>query len=497
MNNVMEPLIHEISSGNLETKFGKFKIYYFSDGREDAVALVKGKSLDGERDVLCRIHSQCFFAEAFYSVECDCLEQMGFALEAIQAQGGILIYLFQNGRGYGLAPMIATQDLKEEGMNQQEAYEYRGFWGIERSFDIAAKILGYFNVKSVRLITKNKAKYKCLKKYGINVYDAGLNPPVVIFDKRTVHQVGDQQIEIVPITNYTVVIVSDLNIDTIYYLPDGNGCLSDFYEEIKTGGCAFNSAYNFKKERLDPVVIGSIGDDTEGRLIVEDLKKKEIKALIYVSNRATGKSRIFYGNGSREILSESENANEYDRRIATMIDSMPLKDNNIIYLTAHMLIRGTKENVCSIMNAVYNSGVRIVIDIVPHNIYNVITWDFLCEMFDRPLFMVICELKTILAFFPELNCTVGNDDIVDAQIFKKVLDKVQSSGLNMEYFVLRYGYQNIGKQRVYKRSNGDFAICVDEETGFKKVKAEERCGFGEVLTVRLLKKYHYKESKND
>ncbi len=49
MNNVMEPLIHEISSENLETKFGKFKIYYFSDGREDAVALAKGKSLDGER----------------------------------------------------------------------------------------------------------------------------------------------------------------------------------------------------------------------------------------------------------------------------------------------------------------------------------------------------------------------------------------------------------------------------------------------------------------
>ncbi len=69
------------------------------------------------RDVLCRIHSQCFFAEAFYSVECDCLEQMGFALEAIQAQGGILIYLFQNGRGYGLAPMIATHDLKKESKN--------------------------------------------------------------------------------------------------------------------------------------------------------------------------------------------------------------------------------------------------------------------------------------------------------------------------------------------------------------------------------------------
>lgn len=86
---------------------------------------------------------------------------------------------------------------------------------------------------------------------------------------------------------------------------------------------------------------------------------------------------------------------------------------------------------------------------------------------------------------------------LDDDIFEGVLETVQSSGLDMEYFVLRYGYQNIGKQRVYKKRNGKFVICVDEETGFKKVKPEERCGFGEVLTAKLLKKYHYGESNND
>lgn len=493
MDKNMEPLICEISSGNLETKFGRFRIYYFSDGRDDAVALVKGEDIYGEEDVLCRIHSQCFFAEAFYSAECDCSEQLEFALEAIQAQGGILIYLFQNGRGYGLAPLISTQDFKEQGMDQQQAYEHRGFYGIERSFDIAAKILLYFNINSIRLITKNKAKFEGIRKYGITVNDAGLNSSVVIFDKKTKNQVCYQQMEIMKITKKTIVVISDLNVDEILYLRDDDGKFCGFREGIKetTGGCAFNAASIFKKENLDPIILGSVGDDANGKLVLKDLEKHDLKAFLYKSCKPTGKSQILYRNDRREIFSDSENANEYDSKIAAMMGAMRLNGDNIIYVTTHMLMRGTRENVMAISDSLYQSKAKIVIDIVPHNIYKSTTWDYLCEVFRQPVFMLICELKTMISFHPGLSDTIGEEEEVEDQVFEEVLGNVCSSKMDMEYLVLRYGYQNIGKQRVYKKHGAKFKLCFDERTGFKKIEPQKRIGYGEVLTAILLEKYHY------
>ncbi len=490
MDHNMEVLIHEISSGNLKTKFGKFKIYYFSDGREDAVALVKGDDIYGETDVLCRIHSQCFFAEAFYSVECDCAEQLEHALKTIQEQGGILIYLFQVGRNYGLVPLISTQDLKEQGMSQQEAYKRKGFYGIERSFDIAAKILLYFDIKSIKLITKNMEKVNGIRKYGITVKDAGLNSSVVIFDKKI--QFDYNQIEILPITGNTVVIISDLNVDKVLYLHD-DGKFCGFNEGIRemTGGCAFNSACIFKKENLDPVILGSVGEDLEGKHILKDLEENDLKAFIYISNRPTGKSQLLYRNGNREICSECENANEYDSRIAVMLDAMRLSEKNLVYITTHILIRGMKENVFAIVNSIYKTHAKIVIDIVPHNIYNCTTWKFFCEVFNRPVFMVICELKTILLLHSQCNYTIGEEDLVDDQIFDAILEEVYSSNLDIKYLVLRYGYQNIGKQRVYENRGGKFCLRSDEETDFKNLEPEKCRGYGEVLTAKLLKKYCY------
>lgn len=490
MKENMEPLIQEIAAGSLETKFGKFRIYYFFDGKDDAVALVKGEGILGEKNVLCRIHSQCFLAEAFFSIECDCSKQLESALKAIQEQGGILIYLFQNGRGYGLAPLISTQDLKERGMNQQEAFMYKGFYGIERSFDIAAKILLYFNIKSIKLMTKNKSKVVGMKKYGIAVNDSGLSSPVVIFDRNIKNQIHYNNIEVMPITDKTVIIISDLNVDEIMYLQDGIGDFHGFdkMREIRTGGCAFNAACIFKEEKLDPIIIGSVGNDPDGKLILEDLEKHNLKAFIYLSDRPTGKSGILYRKDSREIQSQPQNANEYDLKISTIMDSMSLREENLVYITTHILFRSDKENISAIINSIYKSRAKIVVDIVPHDIYTYITWDSLCQTFNMTLFMLICELKTFILLNPELNYTIGNEEQIEDQIFEEVLEKLYASNLDMEYLVLRYGYENIGKQRVYKKIGGKFNLYMDEETGFRKIQIDKRRGYGEILTAKLLKK---------
>ena len=87
----------------LPTEFGEFRIVGFGgapDGREH-VALVMG-DVDGEADVLARLHSECLTGDAFGSLRCDCRAQLHAGLHAIADEGrGVLLYLRQEGRGIG------------------------------------------------------------------------------------------------------------------------------------------------------------------------------------------------------------------------------------------------------------------------------------------------------------------------------------------------------------------------------------------------------------
>ena len=53
--------------------------------REDHVALVRGE-VDGEDDVLVRVHSECLTGDVFHSLRCDCGEQLELALQRIAAR---------------------------------------------------------------------------------------------------------------------------------------------------------------------------------------------------------------------------------------------------------------------------------------------------------------------------------------------------------------------------------------------------------------------------
>jgi 3,4-dihydroxy 2-butanone 4-phosphate synthase/GTP cyclohydrolase II len=59
--------------------------------------------LGGKRNILLRIHSSCITGDILYSKKCDCGEQLRKALKYINQRGfGLLIYLFQEGRGINI-----------------------------------------------------------------------------------------------------------------------------------------------------------------------------------------------------------------------------------------------------------------------------------------------------------------------------------------------------------------------------------------------------------
>ena len=91
-------MIAKKASALLPTKeFGDFMLYMYEDAeKNNHVALVKGEI---KKNILVRVHSECFTGDVLHSIRCDCGEQLHAALKAIGKEGGILVYLRQEGRG--------------------------------------------------------------------------------------------------------------------------------------------------------------------------------------------------------------------------------------------------------------------------------------------------------------------------------------------------------------------------------------------------------------
>jgi len=173
------------ASAKLPTEFGNFNVIAFStEDKLNHAALVSGQAI-GKSNVLVRIHSECLTGDVFHSMKCDCRKQLEAAVKKISKEGGIIVYLRQEGRGIGLYNKIRAYGLQEKGMDTVEANTKLGFDADERDYLIAADILRHLKVKSVRLMTNNPEKVSCLEKSGIKVGEEDLRGyPIRLLEKK-------------------------------------------------------------------------------------------------------------------------------------------------------------------------------------------------------------------------------------------------------------------------------------------------------------------------
>ena len=116
---------------------------------------------------LVRIHSSCITGDLFASERCDCHMQFEYSLQQISEQGGMLIYLAQEGRGIGLFNKIKAYSLQDDGCDTVVANQRLGLPVDSREYYIAANILKNRNIQQIKLLTNNPLKVSSLKKYGI------------------------------------------------------------------------------------------------------------------------------------------------------------------------------------------------------------------------------------------------------------------------------------------------------------------------------------------
>ncbi|STQ86430.1 GTP cyclohydrolase II [Helicobacter muridarum] len=126
---------------------------------------------------LVRVHSECLTGDVFGSRKCDCGPELSFAMKEIYEQGGMLIYLRQEGRGIGLFNKINAYHLQDGGMDTVEANEALGFDKDMRNYDVVGEIFKHFNISEIRLLTNNPRKIEQMEKYAKCVRDSIIIEP--------------------------------------------------------------------------------------------------------------------------------------------------------------------------------------------------------------------------------------------------------------------------------------------------------------------------------
>ncbi|KQX06343.1 MULTISPECIES: bifunctional 3,4-dihydroxy-2-butanone-4-phosphate synthase/GTP cyclohydrolase II [unclassified Leifsonia] len=152
------------------TTHGPFKVRAYRDRHTgaDHVAIVAGTP--EASGALVRVHSECLTGEAFGSLKCECGPQLDAALDTIQRDGGIVIYLRgHEGRGIGLINKLRAYRLQEDGLDTLDANLALGLPADARDYGAATAILDQMGITSVRLLTNNPEKVRQLEERGVTV----------------------------------------------------------------------------------------------------------------------------------------------------------------------------------------------------------------------------------------------------------------------------------------------------------------------------------------
>ncbi len=166
------PAITPVST-TLPTQYGNFRIMAFPRFADDPMphmAMVS-EGFVPEKVTLVRMHSECITGDLFGSKRCDCGQQLQLALQLAAKEGGVVLYLRQEGRGIGIINKLKAYNLQDAGMDTIDANIHLGLEVDARQYDTALAILQSLGIKAIRLLTNNPEKINAIESSPIDLIE--------------------------------------------------------------------------------------------------------------------------------------------------------------------------------------------------------------------------------------------------------------------------------------------------------------------------------------
>ena len=155
------PLLGGMVEGDLVT------FNNLSDSREHLA--IRLGPWDKVSQPLVRLHSECLTGDVFHSCKCDCGPQLHESILKIHAEGGVLLYLRQEGRDIGLYNKIDAYELQSQGFDTYMANRQLRLPEDNRSYGFAAEMLRALSMPQIRLVSNNPDKALQLTSLGIGI----------------------------------------------------------------------------------------------------------------------------------------------------------------------------------------------------------------------------------------------------------------------------------------------------------------------------------------
>ena len=102
-------------------------------------------------------------------LKCDCGSQLKESIKIMSNDGGILLYMPEEGRNIGLINKLRAYEFQFHGIDTIDANYALGFDADQRRHENACKLLKGLGVGSIKLITNNPEKISQVQKGGIKV----------------------------------------------------------------------------------------------------------------------------------------------------------------------------------------------------------------------------------------------------------------------------------------------------------------------------------------
>jgi sugar/nucleoside kinase (ribokinase family) len=294
---------------------------------------------------------------------------------------------------------------------------------------------------------------------------------------------------------YTIVGMGDVNLDYVVgsnlpfkfsNLVENGVILWDEIYEIP-GGSGLNFCVFAQKNGYRSLLLSKVGKDTAGLFITDWLNANNISTSSHwTTDGPTGKAIIMRdASDIRLLINNKQNANQQ----LSLEDIEEHKNNiascQILYISGYCIsdsavprFQATLKAMEYAKQANHQSSPVVVFDVVPHRIYEKMTFDEFLS-YTKNVDILISEVSTMRRFLG----LGSKSEVID---YNMAEDTLKKSALYYNRLILRFGATGCDEQIFW---DGNTHGLLHNETGHKFAK--DKRGFGDLLTLRSLSNFFH------